>query len=53
MVEAILDQILVKYNDYTDATYEALKVGTETGQFTDKETADKIIARLNQILDWV
>ena len=53
LAEAILDQVLTKYNDYTDATYEALKVGTETGQFTDKETADKIIARLNQILDWV
>lgn len=53
LVDAILDQVLTKYNAYEGITYESLKVGTETGQFTDKETADKIIARLNQILEWV
>ena len=53
LVEAILDQVLTKYNAYEGITYESLKVGTEVGQFTDKETADKIIARFNQILEWV
>ena len=53
LIEATLDKILVKYNAYEGITYESLKVGTEVGQFTDKETADKIIAKLNQILEWV
>ncbi len=53
LIEVVLDNILTKYNDYLEATHEALNVGTEVGQFTDVETADKIIEALNKVMDWM
>ena len=49
----ILDKILTKYNDYLECTYEVLNVGTEFGQFTDKESADKIIASLDNVMNMI
>ncbi len=53
LVVNILDKILAKYDIYYYGGYEVLKVGTELGQFSDTETADKILDALEKVDSWV
>lgn len=53
LVIDVLEQALNKYSDYNNCNYEVLNVGTEFGQYTDTETADKIIAAMSDLLDMV
>lgn len=48
-----LDKIANKYDAYLYGDRNALNVGTGVGQFTDGETADRIIAALEKLISWM
>lgn len=52
LVLNVLQQVLTKYDTYYYGGYDVLNVGTEYGQYSDTETADKILSELEKADAW-
>lgn len=53
LVLGVLNEILYKYDVIYYGGYEELNIGTGFGQHSDSETADKFLAAVGNVLNWM